>query len=90
MFLFYVRLSNTRLENMGARIPREIRLELIRTWLQGKSRDQSANEVGIGDGTVSSTIKENRSGDFDADLLREVALNLKNKWIGYTQVCTFS
>jgi DNA-binding CsgD family transcriptional regulator len=48
-------------------------LEVTRKWLQGKTRDQIANEVGIGDGTVSSTIKENRSGDFDADLLREVA-----------------
>ena len=55
---------------MGARIPREIILEVIRKWLQGKSRDQIAN-VGIGDGTVSAIIKEYRSGDFDADLLRE-------------------
>jgi transposase len=63
---------------MGAKIPRKIRLEVIRKWLQGKSRDQIANKVGIGAGTVSLIIKEYRSGDFDADLLREVALNLKN------------
>lgn len=64
---------------MGARIPREIRLGVIRKWLQGNSRDQIANEVDIGAGTVSAIIKEYRIGDFDADLLREVALNLKNR-----------
>lgn len=64
---------------MGTKIPRELRLEVLRKWLQGKSRDQIANEVGIGAGTVSSIIKEYRSGDFDADLLREVALDLKNQ-----------
>lgn len=62
---------------MGAKIPREIRLDVVRKWLQGKSRDQIAKEVGIGSGTVSSIIKEYRSVDFDADVLREVALNLK-------------
>lgn len=63
---------------MGTKIPREIRLEVIRNWLQGKTRDQIAYEVHIGAGTVSGIIKEYRSGDLDADLLREVALNLKN------------
>ena len=33
----------------------------------------------IGTGTVSGIIKEFRTGDFDADLLREVALHLKNR-----------
>jgi hypothetical protein len=63
---------------MGSKIPREIRLEVIRNWLQGKTRDQVAYEVHIGAGTVSGVIKEYRSGNLDADLLREVALNLKN------------
>jgi hypothetical protein len=63
---------------MGAKIPKEIRLEVTRKWLQGWSRDQIAGKVGIGAGTFSSIIKEYRTGDFDADLLREVALNLKN------------
>jgi len=47
---------------MGARIPREIRLDVIRKWLQGRSRDQIANEVTIGAGTVSTIIKEYRIG----------------------------
>ncbi len=51
----------------------------MRKWLQGKSRDMIAYEVHIGAGTVSSIIKEYKGGDFDADLLREVALNLKSR-----------
>src|SRR6185437_4161126 len=63
---------------MGSKIPREIRLQAIRNWLEGKTRDQIAHELEIGAGTVSEIIKEYRRGDLDADLLREVALNLKN------------
>ena len=67
---------------MGSKIPREIRLQVIRKWLEGKTRDQIAGELEIGSGTVSEIIKEYRRGDLDADLLREVALNLKNRgWI---------
>jgi len=36
---------------LGAKIPREIRLEVIRKWLQGKARGMIANEVGVGAGT---------------------------------------
>jgi hypothetical protein len=63
---------------MGSKIPREIRLEVIRKWLEGKTRDLIAYELEIGAGTVSGIVKEYRRGDLDADLLREVALNLKN------------
>jgi transcriptional regulator with XRE-family HTH domain len=63
---------------MGSKITREIRLQAIRKWLEGKTRDQIAGELEIGAGTVSEIIKEYRRGDLDADLLREVALNLKN------------
>ena len=63
---------------MGSKIPREIGLQAIRKWLEGKTRDQIARELEIGAGTVSEIVKEYRRGDLDADLLREVALNLKN------------
>src|SRR2546423_469861 len=63
---------------MGSKIPSEIRLQAIRKWLEGKTRDLIADELEIGSGTVSEIIKEYRRGDLDADLLREVALNLKN------------
>jgi hypothetical protein len=64
---------------MGGKIPREIRLQVIRKWLEGKSRDLIAYQLHIGAGTVSGIIKELRREDFDADLLRQVALNLKDR-----------
>ena len=64
---------------MGSKIPREIRLEVIRRWLEGKTRDLIAGELEIGAGTVSEIVKEYRRGDLNADLLREVALNLKSE-----------
>ena len=64
---------------MGLKLPREIKLEVLRKWLEGNSRDIIAFEGRIGTGTVSGIIKEFRTGDFDADLLREVALHLKNR-----------
>jgi hypothetical protein len=64
---------------MGGKIPREIRLQVIRKWLEGKSRDLIAYQLHIGAGTASGIIKELRRGDFDVDLLREVALNLKDR-----------
>ena len=64
---------------MGGKIPREITLQVIRKWLEGKSRDLIAHQLHIGAGTVSGVIKEFRREDFDADLLRQVALNLKDR-----------
>ena len=64
---------------MGSKIPRPVRLEVIRKWLQGQSRDQIANEVGIGAGTVSGIVKESRKDDPEFVLPREVGLNLKNR-----------
>jgi hypothetical protein len=63
---------------MGAKIPREIRLQVIRKWLEGLSRDLIAHQLHIGAGTVSGIINEFRRENF-ADLLREVALNLKER-----------
>jgi hypothetical protein len=67
---------------MGGNIPRPIKVEVIRKWLQGKSRDQIAKEVGIGAGTVSSIINECTQNDPEFDLMRQVAVKMKNK--GYT------
>ena len=77
VIVFISGLGNNILE-MGSKIPREIRLEAIRKWLEGKARDQIAHELEVGAGTVSEIVKEYRRGDLDADLLREVALSLKN------------
>ena len=43
---------------MDAKIPKSIRQQVIKQWLQGTSRDQIAKDNGIGAGTVSSIIKD--------------------------------
>jgi hypothetical protein len=75
MKIFYYIISK---EGMGGNIPRAIKVDVIREWLRGKSRDQIAKQVGIGAGTVSSIIQECRQNDTEFDLLRQVALELKN------------
>jgi hypothetical protein len=67
---------------MGANIPSPIKVEVIRKWLAGKSRDKIAEEVGIGAGTVSSILKESRQNDAPFDLMREVAIKLRRS--GYS------
>lgn len=64
---------------MGRRIPQPIRLEVIRKWSRGDSRDEIANATGIGTGTVTGIIKECRLDDAEFDLLRGVAVELKNR-----------
>jgi hypothetical protein len=66
---------------MGSKIPKPIKLEVIRKWLQGKSRNNIAKEVEIGAGTVSGIIQEFRQNDPEFDLLREAAVKLKNQGI---------
>jgi len=68
-----------RITFTGGNIPRPIKLEVIKKWLQGKSRDQIAKEEGIGTGTVSSIIYECRHSDPQFDLMRQTAVKLKNQ-----------
>jgi transcriptional regulator with XRE-family HTH domain len=63
----------------GWKIPRPIRVQAIRSWLEGKSRDKIAEEIGISTGAVSSIIKDFRRDDPQFDLLREVAVKIKNR-----------
>ena len=56
---------------MGSNTPRQIKVEVIRRWLQGKRRDEIAKEEGIGAGTVSSIINECRQNDSEFDLIRQ-------------------
>jgi transcriptional regulator with XRE-family HTH domain len=62
---------------MPAKIPKSIREQVIKQWLQGMSRDQIAKDNGIGAGTVSSIIKDAKQEIPDIDLLRQTALVLK-------------
>ena len=63
-------------------IPRAIKINVLRRWLNVQSRDQIAKEEGISTGSVSNIIKEYRQNDSKFDLLRQVALILRSK--GYT------
>jgi hypothetical protein len=63
---------------MGGKIPRPIRIKVIRLWLEGKSRDKIAEELEISAGAVSGVIKDLRIDDPQFDLLREVAVTIKN------------
>jgi hypothetical protein len=65
---------------MEPKVPKSIKERVIKQWLQGTSRDQIAEDNDIGAGTVSAIIKDTKQKDIpDIDLLREVALLLKNK-----------
>ena len=64
---------------MPARIPQQVREEVIQLWLGGVSRDQIALTCAIGTGTVSRIIMEYRAVDLFLDLQRELALELKTK-----------
>jgi transcriptional regulator with XRE-family HTH domain len=64
---------------MGGKIPRPIRVQAIKAWLEGKSRDKIAEELGISTGAVSSIIKDFMRDDPQIDLLREVAVKIRNQ-----------
>jgi hypothetical protein len=64
---------------MGGRIPQPVKMEVIRKWLRGYSRDEIAKDSGIGTGTVSGIIHQCRRDDADFDLLRAVAIELRDR-----------
>jgi hypothetical protein len=64
---------------MGGKIPQPVRLEVIRKWLHGYSRDEIAKDTRIGTGTVSGIIQQCRQDDADFDLLRGVAVELRDR-----------
>lgn len=65
---------------MSGRIPQTIKLQVLRMWINGKSRDAIAREVDIGHGSVSRVIAHFTSKDIsDLDLIRQVALKIKNE-----------
>ena len=49
---------------MEPRVPKSIKQQVIKQWLQGISRDQIAKDNGIRAGTVSAIIKEAKQKDF--------------------------
>jgi DNA-binding NarL/FixJ family response regulator len=49
--------------SMGAKIPRLIRLQVIRALLEGKSRDKIAQKLDISRGAVSGIWEDTRRDD---------------------------
>src|SRR5918993_672953 len=72
---------------MGGRIPEQIRRDIIRKWLLGLKRDMIAKETNIGKGTVSEIISQYSSKDSEVDLIRQVALAIRDL---HTDVFAFS
>lgn len=62
---------------MSRKIPISIQKKVIKKWCEAKSRDVNARECGISSGAVSAILKEYRKKDRELDLLRVVALQLK-------------
>jgi hypothetical protein len=69
---------------LGGKIPRNIKVKVIRQWLDGLTRERIAKKEDIGTGTVTAIIQEARKEEEynDIDLLREVAVRLKEEGIG--------
>lgn len=65
--------------SMGKKIPDPIRLEAIKRWLEGESRDEISVKLKISQGAVSGIIKEAGKNDPQFYLLREVAVKIKNQ-----------
>src|ERR687898_406160 len=64
---------------MGRRIPRSTKEKVISRWLRGKLRDLIARELKLSTGSVTTIIQEHRRKDLQFDLLRVVALQLREQ-----------
>ena len=65
---------------MGRKIPKQIKINVLREWLRAVSRDTIANNNQISSGSVSRIIQEFGNKVIpDIDLLREMALTLKRQ-----------
>lgn len=74
---------------MVRKIPRSIKIEVLKQMLQGVSRDQIAKNNDIAFGSVSNILKEIRENDIpDIDLLRELASALKREDLELMQLAS--
>lgn len=63
---------------MSGKTPAEIKLQVLKCWLSGLSRDDISINIGISTGRVSNIIKECRNYK-DIELFRSVAVKMKNQ-----------
>ena len=64
---------------MGRKVPNSIKLQVLVHWLSGISRNDIAFSLKVSTGTVSNIIKECQKEVIDIDLLRSVAVKMKNQ-----------
>jgi hypothetical protein len=66
---------------MGIKTPLSVKVQVLKEWIQGNSRDKIASNNEIGAGTVTNIIQETKSNYpyYDLDLMRELALKLKKE-----------
>jgi MFS superfamily sulfate permease-like transporter len=69
---------------LGGKIPRNTKIKVIRHWLDGLTRERIAKKEDIATGSVTGIINEAREEEEynDIDLLREVAVRLKEEGTG--------
>jgi transposase-like protein len=65
--------------NMGGHIPKTIKNNVLKRWLEGYSIEQIAREERIAAGSVSNIIQECRQNDSEFDLMRQLIVKLKNE-----------
>jgi Homeodomain-like domain len=61
---------------------------VIREWILGFPRDQIAEHIGIGAGTVSSIIANYKTGleDLDFDSIRQLALEIRKQGLNWSDL----
>jgi hypothetical protein len=64
---------------MGGHIPKTIKINVFKRWLDGLSIEQIAREEGIATGSVSNIIQECIRNDPEFDLMRQLAVKLQNE-----------
>src|SRR5215216_1650269 len=72
---------------MNSNISENTKQTVIRLWVEGNSRNDTALISGVSEGTVSNIIVEWRQklGDGDADAIRELGINMKRLGIDADQ-----
>lgn len=73
---------------MGKRIPNEIKVKVLDSWLFGIPRDTIATYNGIGYGSVSRIVDSYESKIPDLDLLRAVAVMIKQEGLSLDDVAS--
>ena len=62
---------------MGGQVPHSVKIQVIKEWLLGITRDKIAQNIGVSAGTVTSIIQNAKIITPDIDLLREIAVKIK-------------